>query len=127
MTRRFKLVSIALATVLFALPLAALSACATPMPAAPSMAMDGSEMAASMPPVSIQMGAWNASCCHVSPATASPISVVGPPQRGAISIVMLLGSEAPTVKPVAARMESVGSQPRDSGRSLQSVLCVFLI
>ena len=88
---------------------------------------DGSDMVASMPPVSIQMGQWNASCCHVSAASALSVSVVGPPQRGAISIVTLSGSEAPTVKPLPTRVESAGVKPRGCGHSLQSVLCTFLI
>jgi hypothetical protein len=127
MTRRSKLVSVSMATLLFVLPLAGLSACSIPMPAMRSMTIDGSDMAVGMPPVSIQQGPLNASCCQLSVALTSPVSVVGPPERGATSIVTMSSPMAPTVRPVAARAEFAGAQPRGSGRSLQAVLCVFLI
>ena len=81
MTRRSKLVSVSMATLLFVLPLAGLPACLIPMPAMRSMTMDGSDMAVGMPPVSIQQGPPNASCCQLSVALTSRVSVVGPPEK----------------------------------------------
>jgi hypothetical protein len=127
MTLRSKLVSVSMATLLFVLPLAGLSACSIPMPARLQMAMDGSGMVASMPPVGIQFGASDPSCCQLSAAIAPPVSVVGPPESGATSILPISAPSVLTVGPEVALAESAGVQPRGSGRSLQSVLCVFLI
>ena len=116
-----------MATLLFVLPLAALSACSIPMPAMQQMTMDGAGMVANMPPVGIQLGPLNASCCHLSAAIAPAVSVVGPPESGATSIVTVSGSLVLAVRTVVTRAESADAQPRGSGSSLQAVLCIFLI
>ena len=125
MAGRSKFVSV-LAVILFVSHAATLSACTIPMPAMQGMTMGKAGMTASMSPVSLQRGPVSGSCCQLSAVNAPPASMPRVPKDGATSLATTPSTSNLEVPPVALRAEPAKAQPRGSGSSLQSNLCVFL-
>ena len=127
MTGRFKFLSIALAITLFVSEAAAFSACCIPMPVMQEMTMGNAGMTANMPPVSLQQGPVIGSCCQMSAANVPPVSVPRAPEYGATNMATTPSTLVIDVPRMALSAEPAKAQPRGSGSSLQTTLCVFLI
>ena len=127
MAGRFKFVSIALVIILFTSEVPALSTCWMAMPVMQEMTMGDEGMTASMSPVSLQRGPVGDSCCQVSAANVLPASMPRGPEDEATSLATTPSTSHLEASPVALRVEPAKAQPRGSGSSLQSNLCVFMI
>jgi hypothetical protein len=127
MAERSKFVPIALAITLFVSRAAALYACGIPMPAMQEMAMGDAAMTVNVQPVSIQQGNVPASCCQLSAANAPPVSVPRVQEYGATDLATTSSTSILEVPSAAVRAKPAKTQPRRSGSSLQSTLCIFLI
>ena len=127
MAERSKFVLIALAITLFLSQATALYACWIPMPAMQKMAMGDAAMTVNMQPVSIQQGNVRASCCQLSVANAPPVSLLRVQEHGTTSLATTSSTSILEVPSGAVRAKPAKTQPRRSGSSLQSTLCIFLI
>jgi hypothetical protein len=126
MTWRFKLVASALVMMLLAMPLSALGSCLWHMAPVEHCTPHCPMMSAHAPSMTIQEALANSSCCRVSAARPTPVSV---PQVPSVS-----GYVAPTFTTSALDIAAIltKAEPPDplahaSCLSLQSVFCTFLI
>jgi len=89
--------------------------------------MGDARITGDMSPVSLQRGPVSGSCCQLSAANAPSASMPRVQEDGATSLATTSSTSKLEVSPVAPRAEPAKAQPRGSGSSLQSNLCVFLI
>jgi hypothetical protein len=128
MTWRFKLVALALAMILLAMPLSALAACwlhMTPIehctPHCPMM-----KMSTRAPSVTVQAAPANNSCCRVSAARPIPAFMAQAPSVSGYGAPTFIASALDTPA-VLTKAEPPDPLTRESCPSLQSVFCIFLI
>ena len=126
MTWQFKLVALGLALILLAMPLSALGSCWLHMSPVEHCTPHCPMMSANAPSVNVQEAPANNSCCRVSAARPTPVSVA--------QIPSVSGYVAPTVTVSVLDVPTVltKAEPPDpfahaSCLSLQSVFCTFLI
>lgn len=127
MTGHSKLVALALAIILLALPAAALSSCWLHMAGTEKCNPDCPMMKAHLSPVSIHQAPMGNSCCQIS--SGKPVQPSGPPAPTNVSIRVSPAANAsvPNVVSVAVRAFLPDLLPRISGSSLQAALCTFVI
>jgi hypothetical protein len=128
MTWRFKLVAAALAIILLAMPMSALTSCWWHMSAVEKCKPHCPMMSAHEPSVTIQETPGNSSCCQVSAAKPTPVSIPqAPTGSGAAAVTPTLSVS--TLDAPAALTQASPPDPlaRVYCPSLQSVFCTFLI
>ena len=89
--------------------------------------MGDAGMTGGMSPVSLQRASVSGSCCRLSAVSAPSASMPRVQEDGATSLAATSSTSKLEVSPVAPRAEPAKAQPRGSGSSLQSNLCVFLV
>jgi len=126
MTWRFKLVASGLVLILLAMPLSALGSCLWHMAPTEHCTPHCPMMSGHAPSFSIQEALTNDSCCRVSAARPTPVSMPRAPN--------VSGYVAPTftvsvldVPAIPTNAEPPDPLARASCPSLQSVFCTFLI
>ena len=87
--------------------------------------MGDAGMTGGMSPVSLQRASVSGSCCRLVSGPSASMPRVQ--EDAATSLAATSSTSKLEVSPVAPRAEPAKAQPRGSGSSLQSNLCVFLI
>ena len=127
MTWRFKLVASALVMILLAMPLSALGACLWHMAPSEHCTPHCPMMSGQAPSFSIQEASADSSCCQVSAAKPTPVSVPQAPSGSTIGAAPTFSVSTLDTPSRVVELQPPDLTIRTSVPSPQAILCTFLV
>jgi len=127
MTWRFKLVASALVMILLAMPLSALGACLSHMAPSEHCTPHCPMMSGRTPSFSIQEASANSSCCQVSAANPTPVSLPLAPSASNIGVAPTSSASTLDTPSRVVELKAPDLTIRASLPSPQAILCTFLV